>query len=112
MSATLTTLWATIGVLLGLAGLGVVLWLRFGRRGPGHLRLAGVGEISRVTCVVIGLSLLGAGYHVFTHALGLMKHFRAPLGIGVGVAIVAILGSIAIDVLENRLADKHANREE
>ena len=104
MTTTVSTaLWAAVGVILGLAGIGVLLILRFGRR-PGEISLMGVGRISRVTVLVAGLALLGLGYHIVVHALDLMRAFRAPLRLAVGVAIVAIVGSLAIDALENRLA--------
>ncbi len=99
----LTALWAAVGVVLMGGGAFVVLRLRRAEA-LGDMRLAGVGPLSRVTRVIIGLALLGAGYHVLVHALGVMRHFRAPLEIAIGVAIVAVLGSIGVDALENRLS--------
>jgi hypothetical protein len=101
----LTALWVAIGAALGAAGLFVVVSLHRGRD-FGSVRLAGVGPLSRVTLLVMGLSLLGAGYHVLVHALGLMAQFRAPLGITIGVAIVATLGSIGVDALDRRLDER------
>jgi hypothetical protein len=101
----LTALWVAIGAALIGAGLFVVLRLRRGAEFQ-SVRLAGVGTLTPVTQLVIGLSLLGAGYHVLVHALGVMAHFRAPLHIAVGVAITAALGSIAIDALERRLEER------
>lgn len=105
----LKVLWAVVGGVLGLAGAWMLLRLRFGRGGGRGMRLAVVGEVSRVTLLVVGLSLLWAGYHVLAFGLGVMEHFRAPLGIALVVAVVAIVGSCAVDALENRLATRSKN---
>jgi hypothetical protein len=92
---------AAFGVALAAAGLALLATARAGAA-TGRFRLAGVGPLSRVTLGVVGLSLIGAGYHVAVHALGVMRDFRAPLPIALIVAIVAILGSIGVDAMENR----------
>jgi len=98
-----------LGAARALAGLAPLILLRTGRAVP--LRLAGVGRISIVAQAVTGLALIGVGYHVFVHAAGLAQ-FRAPLPIAVGVAIVAILGSVLVDAVENRALAPEDGQEE
>ena len=57
---------------------------------------------------VIALALIGVGYPFLAYALN-WTHFRAPLGIAVGVAAAAVTLSILTDVLEKR-GDKSSNK--
>lgn len=72
------------------------------RSKPIQVSLAGVGELSPITVLVIGVSSLIVSYHIVTHALGVMAHFRAPLWIVFVGAVVAILASIGLDAVDNR----------
>lgn len=93
-----------LGGLLVAAGLAVLVLSRRGRGGGAggpRVHLAGVGPLSPITMTVAALAAAGAGYHLVVHALHI-PHFRAPLPIALGVAAVAVLGSIAVDAVENR----------
>ena len=108
-----------VGGALALAGLAIGLSARRSSRAAREgdrageagaaWRLAGVGALSQVTRAVCGFALAGIGYHLIVHALGYTQ-FRAPLGVAVGVGLAAILGTIGVDALENRL-DRGADAE-
>ncbi|MEC9372466.1 MAG: hypothetical protein VYC34_01425, partial [Planctomycetota bacterium] len=94
----LEALMLTLAVVLVVIGLAVGVESRLKRR-RWRIRLAGVGELSAVTHTVIALACLGAGYHLAMHALRI-GGMVAPLGIALGVAALAVLGSIGIDALD------------
>jgi hypothetical protein len=91
---------AAMGAAISALGLAVLAWIRLGRR-PGAPSVPVVGRVSEVSLVVMGLALLGVGYHALAHGLG-WSGFRAPMRLAVAVALVAVLGSLVVDALENR----------
>jgi hypothetical protein len=94
-------------------GIGALAAPRF-RREPIRLSLAGVGEISAITVLVGGVACVIVSYHIVTHALGVLPHFRAPLWIAFLGAGIAVLGSIGIDSIDNRreAQERDSNRED
>ncbi len=96
-------------MLLGAAGLlvaGGALLLDARSSTPKRaLVVPGVGRASAVSHAVIGLACLGAAYHLVVHALGLAQ-FRAPLPVAVGVALVAIVGTLMVDKFEGAGGDE------
>lgn len=94
------TLWTAVAALLALGG---VVCLALGRRERGpRVRLAGVGPVSRVSACVFGLALLGLAYHVVAHTFSGI-HLKAPIGVATGVAVAAMLVTLLVDALENRV---------
>jgi len=89
-----------IGVVLVALGAALLLRMRFAAS-AGPVRLAVVGRVSEVTQVVMALALIGVGYHALAYA-NHWTAFRAPMPIVIGVALVAIVGSLLVDTLENR----------
>lgn len=85
----------------GAIGIAALAWPRL-RSEPIRVSLGGVGELSAVTVLVGGVASLIVAYHIVTHALGLMDHFRAPLWMAFVGAGVAVFGSIGIDAIDNR----------
>lgn len=75
-----------------------------------RLSLAGVGEVSRVTVLVAGVSCLIIAYHIVTHALGIMAHFRAPLWLAFAGSAIAVLASLGVDAVDNRQGPDQRDR--
>lgn len=93
-------LWIAVAALLAVGG---VVCLAIGRREPGpRVHLAGVGAVSRVSACVFGLALLGLAYHVVAHTISGVR-LRAPMGIATGVAVAAMLTTLLVDAVENRV---------
>ncbi len=91
---------AWIGALVGALGLAALAWRRLWGR-ESRVELPAVGRVSEVSLTLLGLALVGVGYHGLAHGLG-WTGFRAPMRVAVGVAAVAVAGSLAVDALENR----------
>ncbi|HVZ94974.1 MAG TPA: hypothetical protein VG797_10740 [Phycisphaerales bacterium] len=116
MNATLSTAppitapaaMVVLGVTLGLAS----LWLLWRARrnptpAPAWLRLPGLPAPSKVTYLVAGLAGLIVAYHLFVYGAG-FDQFRFPLPLAVGVGALAVIASLAVDALENKMLNKHS----
>ncbi|TVQ78480.1 MAG: hypothetical protein EA380_06005 [Phycisphaeraceae bacterium] len=101
----------SIGGLL-LLGIAVVM-LFILRKNPTAMcvHVPGVGRISTITSTISALALVGIGYHLLVHGLHIPQ-FRAPLRIAVFVAVLAVVGSLMVDVAENRLDAREGVDEE
>lgn len=76
------------------------------RRGRPGLPI--VGEVSANTLLVFGLVCFGLGYHVAAHAFA-WSALKAPMGWALGVAALAVAGTLAADAMQSRLlADERA----
>ncbi len=113
MSEHVFDIWSVIGVVFGVGIAAAGLWMlaiarpgRFGDHAtPVPLPIRGLGEVTRPTGLVLGLSLLGVGYHLLAWSLPEdWIVLRVPIArwpTVVIVAGVAVGASLAID----RLAD-------
>lgn len=85
-----------------LAILGIALFITFRTDSlPQSLRNSALKHLSPITHAVIALSLIGVGYHFIAYAMN-WTHFRAPLGIAIGVAVLGVALSVFTDMLEKR----------
>lgn len=117
MSTYLFDVWSVAGLVFG-AGMAVAgVWMlslarpgRFGdHAAPVPLPIRGLGEVTRPTGLVLGLSLVGVGYHLLAWSLPPdWIALRVPMSmwpVVVIVAGVAVGGSLAIDQLADSADD-------
>ena len=117
MNTHLFDVWSVMGLVFGagsaVAGVWMLAIARPGRFGdhstPVPLPIQGLGEVTRPTGLVIGLSLLGVGYHLLAWSLPpdwiSLRVSPAMWPVVPIVAGVAVGASLAID----RLADAADN---
>ncbi|MEM8834954.1 MAG: hypothetical protein AAGD00_03945 [Planctomycetota bacterium] len=86
-----------LGAALCVAGIATLGMARLGKADDGF-RLGPI-DVSVITVVVAGLSLLGIGYHVLAYALD-WSAFRAPMNAVITVAGFATLLSAAADAFD------------
>lgn len=98
---TATDWLVALGIAVGIIGLVILILTRWRPDRLEQYVLAGVGPVSRITWSIVGLSLIGAGYHIFVHAAGLPQ-FRAPLWVALAVCAVVSGGSLLVDAMDNR----------
>ncbi len=83
-----------------------VLWLARHRIEDQRVRLPMLGVVGHPTSLVVGLCLLGWGYHAAAYSLlpavSLVALPRDLWWVLVVVSVVAVVGSLVADVLENR----------
>ncbi len=91
----------------GAVSLAMVRVPRLRRRGRPDLPI--VGEISATTLLVFGLVCFGLGYHVAAHAFA-WRALKAPMGWALGVAALAVAGSLAADGLQSRLSAEERDK--
>ena len=117
MSTRLFDVWSVMGLVFGagsaVAGVWMLAIARPGRFAdhatPVPLPIQGLGEVTRPTGLVIGLSLLGVGYHLLAWSLPPdWISLRVPIAMWPVVPIVAgvsVGASLAIDRLASASDD-------